>query len=196
MLYTFVNCIWLADRSNELDRLFLTWRSLSSFCILSPNSLSSRQRFLSSEVSSWTQVWDWTNKDSWACSLTHSRKTGYEEDLNSRNESDWSGGRPHVLTFLQSLTASVILGSNKEWGEILTLPNKDTINTVIWTDNTRAHAPFLPFRLVALWVSTAWQRHPTPRWKWEDIIYSSHAINTSWIYFKEADGLIWPNKET
>lgn len=53
----------------------LTCSSFSSSCILWLSSLNSRQRFLSSVVSSWTQVWDWANMDSCACSLTHSTKT-------------------------------------------------------------------------------------------------------------------------
>lgn len=54
--------------------LSLTWSSFSSSCILWLRSLNSKQRFLSSVVSSWTQVWDWANIDSCACSLMHRNK--------------------------------------------------------------------------------------------------------------------------
>lgn len=73
--YIIPKCFFFLLRNIYSTNPALTCSSFSSSCILWLSSLNSRQRFLSSVVSSWTQVWDWANMDSCACSLTHSTKT-------------------------------------------------------------------------------------------------------------------------
>lgn len=92
------------------------------------------------------------------------------------NESDWIIGRPHMLTYLASLTACGKFGSVKEWEEIFTFPFGDIINIEVWTHtHKRTHTPFQFFPPVALWALTAWQRHLTPHYKMTRRHYLPHS---------------------
>lgn len=141
---------------SELEYLFLTCTSFSSFCILWLRSFSSRQRFLSSEVSSWTYFWDWASMDSWVWSLTQSR-TGHEKELNWwKNLTEQSANHICLLIYClwQSLGNLDLLKNENKYLLFLMGYNK------YWDMET--HTPFQLFPPVALWVSTAWRHHLTP----------------------------------